>query len=78
MIPLTASFLAGWLIKTAVTRFGGGQAHRRYKPLFVGLVAGEFVAGIFWAIVGLVYYLSTGLAASPMISTRRVSANWNV
>ena len=60
VIPLTASFLVGWLIKTAVTRFGGGEAYRRAKPLFVGLVAGEFVAGIFWAVVGLVYYLHTG------------------
>ena len=56
---LTASFMLGWLIKTMITRFGGGKAYRGNKPVFVGMVAGEFVAGIIFAIVGLIYYLIT-------------------
>jgi len=54
---LAASFLLGWLIKVAITRLGGSQTYRRSKPLFIGMVAGEFLGGIIWAIVGLVYYL---------------------
>jgi len=59
---LAASFLVGWLLKTVVTHFGGGSAYRKYKPLFVGMVAGEFLAGLIWQAVGLVYYLVRGVA----------------
>ncbi len=61
VVPLVPSFLLGWLIKTVVSKFGGGGAYRRNKPLFVGLVAGEFIAGVLWAAVGLIYHLATGL-----------------
>jgi hypothetical protein len=58
VVPLTFSFLLGWLIKTCVTRFGGGESYRRLKPLFVGLVAGEFVAGLLWAAAQLAFRLT--------------------
>lgn len=58
--PIAPSFLLGWFIKGAVTRFGGSQTYRRNKPLFVGLVSGEFLAAILWAVVALVYYLLRG------------------
>jgi len=58
---LAASFLLGWFIKVAVTTFGGGQAYRASKPFFVGLIAGEFAAAIFWSIVGVTYYLIEGV-----------------
>ncbi len=61
MAMMAASFLLGCVIKVVVTKFGGGQTYHRNKPLFVGLVAGEFVAGIAWAVVNLIYYLNTGL-----------------
>ncbi len=54
------SFLIGWIIKVAVTRFGGGDTYRKCKPLFIGMIAGEFVAGIFWMIVALIYYKVAG------------------
>ena len=57
---LAPSFLLGWLIKMLITRFGGSRTYRQYRPLFVGLISGEFVAGIFWMAVGLIYYLVTG------------------
>jgi len=54
------SFFLGWLLKASIRRFGGGRAYRRSRPIFVGMVAGEFVAGIFWMGVGMAYYLVTG------------------
>jgi len=60
MLHLAASFLVGWLIKVLVTRLGGSHAYRRGKALFVGAVAGEFVAGIFWSGMGLLYFLKFG------------------
>ena len=53
------SFLVGWMLKVAITRFGGGRLYRRCRAIFIGMVAGEFVAGIFWMGVGLIYYLVT-------------------
>lgn len=54
------SFLAGWLAKTAVLRFGGG-AYERAKQFFIGLIAGEFAIGLLSMLAGLTYYLATGL-----------------
>jgi hypothetical protein len=55
-----ASFFLGWLIKFLICKFGGSKSYERNKPFFVGLVAGEFIAGIFWMIVGLAYYALHG------------------
>ncbi|MCE5325648.1 MAG: hypothetical protein LLG01_04475 [Planctomycetaceae bacterium] len=60
MRPLAASFLLGWMIKQVVMKFGGGNAFVRFRNLFIGLAAGEFLAGIIWAIIGMSYYMSTG------------------
>jgi len=54
------SFLLGWLIKTVVTKLGGAAAYQRLKPLMIGLVAGEVVAGIVPVIIGAIYYHVTG------------------
>jgi len=64
--PLCFSFLLGWIIKSFVARFGGGAVFKRYKPFFVGLVAGELLAGITWAVVGLISYLLTGIPISNL------------
>jgi hypothetical protein len=61
--PLAPGFLLGWLLKVCIQKFGGGVSYRSFKPLFVGLVAGEFVAGLLWSGVGLTYHLTTGLYA---------------
>lgn len=55
------SFLAGWAAKTAISKFGGGLAYRNNKPLFIGMVAGEFTAAAFWAVVSVIYYLIAGI-----------------
>jgi hypothetical protein len=56
------SFLAGWMLKSAITRLGGARSYNAAKPIFVGLVAGEFATALLWAVAGLVYYLKTGYA----------------
>ena len=60
MTAYAPSFLLAWLLKNAITRYGGQKSYFRARPLFIGLVAGEFAAAILWAIVGVVYYLYTG------------------
>ncbi len=38
----------GWLIKLAVEKYGGFKAYRQLRPLFVGLVVGDFLAALIW------------------------------
>ena len=50
------SFMAGWLAKVIITRFGGAVGYRKARSFFVGIIAGEVVAGVGWMIVGALYY----------------------
>ncbi len=59
---LAASFFLGWAIKTAVVKLGGAKGYQLIKPLMVGVIAGELLAAIGWAIVGAVYFALTGKA----------------
>jgi hypothetical protein len=54
------SFLLAWLIKSAITRYGGLSTYRRLRPFFIGLMAGEFASGILWSGIGVGYYALTG------------------
>jgi hypothetical protein len=55
------SFLIGWGIKEMVVRFGGGRSYQSLKPVFLGLIMGEFFAVAMVQMTGLVYYLVTHL-----------------
>ncbi len=51
MIQLWFSILIGWLAKANILRYGGIRSYRTYRPLFLGLVLGEFTAGGVWLII---------------------------
>jgi hypothetical protein len=48
-LPLWISALA----KGLIVHYGGLATYRRFMPLFLGLVLGEFVIGSLWAILGV-------------------------
>ena len=54
------SFLIGWLIKHSVVKYGGAHLYTRLKPLMIGLIAGEMMAGVITMLIGAVYYYVTG------------------
>lgn len=56
-----ASFLIGWAIKSAVVKMSGVKGYRGAKPLMLGLIAGDLLAALTWALVGTIYHLATGL-----------------
>ncbi len=56
-----ASFLIGWAVKQLIVRFGGGKAYQDLKPLFIGMLMGELLAGGLSIILGLLYYFTTNL-----------------
>ncbi len=56
-----ASFLLGWGAKQLIVKFGGGKAYNDLKPLFIGIIMGELLAGGISILIGFTYYFSTGL-----------------
>ena len=50
------SFLLGWLIKHSVVKYGSAGLYARLKPLMIGLIAGEMMAGVCTMIIGTIYY----------------------
>ena len=55
------SFLLAWLLKDAITKYGGQKAYFAARPVFLGMMAGEFAAGLLWTIVGVAYFGVTGV-----------------
>ena len=47
------STLLGWTLKLAMLKFGGFGLYRRARPIFIGLVLGEYVMAGLWAFIGL-------------------------
>ncbi|MFU8781332.1 MAG: DUF6785 family protein, partial [Kiritimatiellia bacterium] len=56
------SIFLGWLIKTFITRLFGGGAYRKARPLFLGLIIGELMAIIVWALVPILMIHLAGVA----------------
>jgi hypothetical protein len=44
--------LIGWVLKSAILRYGGMPLYRRAIPFFVGLILGDIIIGIAWALLG--------------------------
>jgi hypothetical protein len=62
---LWAPFLAAWVCKVGITRWGGSAGYRRLMPLFLGIVLGRYLfTGLVWGILGLF--------GSPLTHTYRV------
>ena len=53
------SFLLGWLIKWLILRYGSQRIYREARRFFIGMIAGEMLAGLFWMAVGGIYYVIT-------------------
>jgi len=54
------SFLLGWAIKAAVTKYGGAKIYQKLKPFMVGLISGEVLMALLPVLVGAIYYFITG------------------
>ncbi|MCE5279143.1 MAG: hypothetical protein LLG03_14075 [Planctomycetaceae bacterium] len=54
------SFLVGWTLKLAATRFG--VRHATLKTFMIGVIAGDLAGGALWMIVGAIYWAVTGEA----------------
>ena len=48
------SIFLGWLFKYIILRYGGLRGYRTARPLFLGLIFGEYSIGGVWLVVGLI------------------------
>jgi len=42
-----------WIVKGAVVRYGGMRMYARIRPLFLGLIFGEFTSAVFWTLIAM-------------------------
>jgi hypothetical protein len=61
------SFLVGWIIKRSVVKYCGAHLYAKLKPLMIGLIAGEMVAGAITMLIGAIYYYCQGEPPKPFI-----------
>jgi len=54
------SFFLGWLVKTLVTRYGGGKLYQQLKPLMIGVLAGTMLGKLVPMVVGQIVYFTVG------------------
>lgn len=57
---MAGSFFSGWLLKSAVMRYGGAKLYNRLTPLIIGVIAGDVTSRFVPMLVGTIYYLATG------------------
>lgn len=54
MIVFWFPVMMAWAIKSLILRYGGMVAYMRLRPLFIGLIFGEFFMAIVWAVYAMV------------------------
>jgi hypothetical protein len=62
IIMFGPSFLLGWIVKASVIGTTGLRGYHAVRPLMVGVIAGELLSGLFWMLVGALYFFITGTA----------------
>jgi len=51
MIVFWFPILVAWMVKSAILRYGGMKTYTRLKPLFLGVILGEFSQAVMWAAI---------------------------
>ncbi len=48
--------MVAWVCKTALGRYGGVKIYRKARPIFLGLIFGEFVMAVFWTVISAIFH----------------------
>ena len=48
--------LVAWMLKTVIQRYGGVTLYRKARPLFLGLIFGEFTMAVFWTLISALFH----------------------
>ncbi|HEY3398965.1 MAG TPA: DUF6785 family protein [Armatimonadota bacterium] len=57
--------LVAWLIKGAVTRYGGLKTYMQLRPFFLGLIFGEFFAAVLWSVISFAFHTKAPMFPWP-------------
>ena len=49
------SIFIGWLVKRTILKFGGLKTYQRVKPLFCGMILGQYIVGSLWTLSSEVF-----------------------
>jgi len=60
-----ASMFVGWALKASLLRWGGMDIYRKARPLFFGLIVGDYLAAMLWVIVGMLTRTGYRVLAVP-------------
>jgi len=44
-----------WVVKSLVVHYGGMRLYARLRPLFLGMIFGEFTAAVFWTVIAALW-----------------------
>jgi hypothetical protein len=51
MIVFWFAALTAWVLKTFIQRYGGMRLYIQLRPLFLGLILGEFIIALIWTCI---------------------------
>ncbi|HSV27081.1 MAG TPA: DUF6785 family protein, partial [Sedimentisphaerales bacterium] len=57
-----ASFLIGWMLKAFVLKLAGSAKYMELRPMVIGVIVGDLLAGFIIFLILWAYYLYTGIA----------------
>ena len=49
--------LIAWVTKSLVVRYGGMRLYGRLRPLFLGMIFGEFTAAVMWTLIAVFWHV---------------------
>lgn len=68
MAVLWFSFFIGWIFKRIVVRYGGKATFDKTKVIFIGLIMGELLAIVIWALLSIAFDFRVSLTLNRFIS----------
>ena len=57
--------LVSWLVKSAITRYGGVRTYLKLRPFFLGLIFGEFFMAVVWSILSFALHIPAPMFPWP-------------
>ncbi|MEX0653106.1 MAG: DUF6785 family protein [Phycisphaeraceae bacterium] len=68
LVTFGVSFLLGWLVKSGVVGVAGARGYHQLLPMMCGIIAGGLFSAAIWMVVGIVYFIQTGLPPATYVA----------
>lgn len=67
MSVLWFSFFIGWIFKKIVVRYGGKATFDKTRTIFIGLIMGELLAIVIWALLSIIFEFNVNITLNRYI-----------